>query len=69
VGNLIVGPWLDDVTMPDVEEPMDSIYPSKPSSSRKRSSWLRGYLMMLKDMLHLEEPFVKIRNLIGIRDT
>jgi len=25
--------------------------------------------MMLKDMLHLEEPFVKVRNLIGIKDT
>ena len=30
---------------------------------------LRGYLMMLKDMLHPEEPFVKVRNLIGIKDT
>jgi len=34
----------DDVTMPDVEEPMDPIYPPEPSSSRKRPSWLRGIL-------------------------
>jgi len=28
--------------MPDLEEPMDPIYPPKPSSSKKRPSWLRG---------------------------
>ena len=36
--------WVDDVTMSDVEEPMDLIYPPEPSSSRKRPSWLRGLL-------------------------
>ena len=36
--------WVDDVTMLDVEEPMDPIYPPEPSSSRKRPSWLRGIL-------------------------
>ena len=36
--------WIDDVTMPDVEEPMDPIDPPEPSSSRKRPSWLRGLL-------------------------
>ena len=30
--------WADDVTMPDVEEPMDPIDPPRPSSSRKRPS-------------------------------
>jgi len=42
--------------MPDVEEPMDPIDPppQEPSSSRKRSSWLRGHLMMPKDTLHPE---------------
>eukprot|EP00253_Pinus_taeda_P015983 PITA_15983 len=51
----------DDESMPDVEEPMDSIDPPphEPSSSRKRPSWLRGYLMMVKDMLHPEKPSVK----------
>eukprot|EP00253_Pinus_taeda_P016236 PITA_16236 len=36
----------DDESMPDVEEPMDSIDPPphEPSSSRKRPSWLRGLL-------------------------
>eukprot|EP00253_Pinus_taeda_P036299 PITA_36299 len=36
----------EDETMPDVEEPMDLIDPppQEPSSSRKRSSWLRGTL-------------------------
>ena len=36
--------WVDDVTMLDLEEPMDPIYPLEPSSSRKRPSWLRGLL-------------------------
>jgi len=30
--------------MPNVEEPMDPIYPPEPSSSMKRPSWLRGLL-------------------------
>eukprot|EP00253_Pinus_taeda_P002257 PITA_02257 len=30
--------------MPDVEEPVDLIYPPEPPSSRKRPSWLRGIL-------------------------
>ena len=36
----------DDESMPDVEEPMDSIDPPphEPSSSRKRPTWLRGIL-------------------------
>jgi len=36
----------EDETMPNVEEPMDPIDPppQKPSSSRKRPSWLRGTL-------------------------
>ena len=34
----------DDEIMPDVEEPMDPIDQSKPYSSRKRPSWLRGLL-------------------------
>ena len=57
--------------MPDVEETMDLIdsHPHEPSSSRKSLHGLGGYLMMLKDMLHPEEPFVKVRNLTGIRDT
>ena len=36
--------WVDDVTMSDVEELMDPIYPPEPSSSRKRPSWLSGIL-------------------------
>ena len=61
----------DDESMPDVEEPMDPIdpHPHEPSSSRKRSSWLKGILDVLKDMLHPKEPFVKVRNLTVIRDT
>ena len=56
----------DDESMPDVEEPMDPIDPPphEPSYSRKRPSWPRGL-----DMLHPEEPFMKVRNLIGINDT
>jgi len=34
--------WVDDVTMRDVEESMDLIYPPDPSTCRKRSSWLKG---------------------------
>lgn len=36
----------NDESMPDVEEPMDSIdpHPHEPSSSKKRPSWLRGIL-------------------------
>jgi len=33
-----------DVTIPDVDEPMDPIDLPDPSSSRKRPSWLRGLL-------------------------
>lgn len=33
-----------DVTMPNVDEPMDPIDPPEPSSSKKRPSWLRGLL-------------------------
>eukprot|EP00253_Pinus_taeda_P035201 PITA_35201 len=46
-----------DVTMPDVDEPMDPIDPPEPLG--RGPLGLGGYLMMLKDTLHLEEPFVR----------
>jgi len=61
----------DDESMPDVEEPwilLILLHMSLPLLGRGLHG-LGAYLMMLKDTLHPEEPFVKVRNLIGIKDT
>eukprot|EP00253_Pinus_taeda_P001908 PITA_01908 len=46
----------EDETMPDVEEPMNSIDPpsQEPSSSRKRPSWYQGYLTIMSTIIQNE---------------
>ncbi len=61
----------EDEMMPDVEKPMDPIYPplQEPSSSRKRPSWLRGSLDDGEGHIAPKEPSMKVRSRTGIKNT